>query len=132
MKLVHTVAELRSLLAPGQAAFVPTMGNLHAGHLALVAQARAVAPQAPVVVSLFVNRLNGNNGEASVTFSDLNEDLWSGGADISYRFSPALAVTGKALRCRNRPCGSVRYACESSARQSPIEAEDPRRQSVPP
>ncbi len=43
--------------------------------------------------SLFVNRLNGNNGEASVTFSDLNEDLWSGGADISYRFSPALAVT---------------------------------------
>ncbi|MBH9576771.1 pantoate--beta-alanine ligase [Inhella proteolytica] len=58
MKLIHTIAELRNALGPGQAAFVPTMGNLHAGHLALVAQARAVAgPQAPVVVSLFVNRL---------------------------------------------------------------------------
>jgi pantoate--beta-alanine ligase len=34
------------------------MGNLHAGHLALVAQAREVGgPDAPVVVSLFVNRL---------------------------------------------------------------------------
>jgi pantoate--beta-alanine ligase len=57
MKLVHTVAELRALVGAGRAAFVPTMGNLHQGHLALVAQARAVAPDAPVVVSCFVNRL---------------------------------------------------------------------------
>jgi pantoate--beta-alanine ligase len=57
VKLIRTVAELRAQLAPNQAAFVPTMGNLHEGHLALVAQARAVAPLAPVVVSLFVNRL---------------------------------------------------------------------------
>lgn len=57
MKAVHTIAELRALVGAGRAAFVPTMGNLHAGHLALVAQARAVAPDAPVVVSLFVNRL---------------------------------------------------------------------------
>jgi len=57
MKLIHTIAELRAAIGPGQAAFVPTMGNLHSGHLALVARARELAPQAPVVVSCFVNRL---------------------------------------------------------------------------
>ncbi|MGA0605131.1 TonB-dependent receptor domain-containing protein [Phenylobacterium sp. VNQ135] len=42
----------------------------------------------------FVNRLNnGNNGDATVSFSDLDERLWSGGVDVSYRVSPDLAVT---------------------------------------
>lgn len=55
---VHRIAELRERVGTGRAAFVPTMGNLHEGHLALVAQARALAgPHAPVVVSCFVNRL---------------------------------------------------------------------------
>jgi len=33
----------------------------------------------------FVNRLNnGNSGDAEISYSDLNEDLWSGGADLTY------------------------------------------------
>ncbi len=42
----------------------------------------------------FVNRLNnGNNGDAKVSYSALDERLWSGGLDASYRFSPDLSVT---------------------------------------
>jgi outer membrane receptor protein involved in Fe transport len=43
---------------------------------------------------LFVNNLNnGNPGSASITFSDLNENLWSSGVDIGYRFNDILRVT---------------------------------------
>jgi pantoate--beta-alanine ligase len=59
MHVVKSIAALREALHGGPApAFVPTMGNLHDGHLALVRQARAaVGPQVPVVASIFVNRL---------------------------------------------------------------------------
>ena len=56
MQTVHTIAALRAALQGEQGtAFVPTMGNLHDGHLALVRQARAAGT--PVVASIFVNRL---------------------------------------------------------------------------
>ena len=62
MKIIHTIAGLRAgRKTAGSVAFVPTMGNLHAGHLALVAQARAAAEH--VVVSVFVNRLQFGQGE---------------------------------------------------------------------
>lgn len=62
MRLIHSVAELRQALAGAErTAFVPTMGNLHAGHIDLVRQARAVG--GPVVASIFVNPLQFGQGE---------------------------------------------------------------------
>ncbi len=56
IRTIHTIAELRAALrGRGTVGFVPTMGNLHQGHLDLVRIAR---PSSSVVVcSLFVNRL---------------------------------------------------------------------------
>jgi pantoate--beta-alanine ligase len=56
MHVVHHITELRQALEAGpRPAFVPTMGNLHEGHLALVREAKASGR--PVVASIFVNRL---------------------------------------------------------------------------
>jgi pantoate--beta-alanine ligase len=56
MDVIDTVAGLRAALAgQGPVACVPTMGNLHEGHVALVRQARSLAPV--VVTTIFVNRL---------------------------------------------------------------------------
>ncbi len=56
MQIARTIPELRSLLGDGRrSAFVPTMGNLHDGHLALVGRARTLGEVS--VASIFVNRL---------------------------------------------------------------------------
>ena len=62
MKIIHTIKELRDWRREaGSVAFVPTMGNLHEGHLALVREAAKRADK--VVVSIFVNRLQFGQGE---------------------------------------------------------------------
>ena len=61
MDLIHTAAELRARLRNERSiAFVPTMGNLHAGHLTLVEAARKRGKC--VIASIFVNRLQFEPG----------------------------------------------------------------------
>ena len=44
--------------------------------------------------AFFINRLNnGQQGSATASFSDLNENLYSAGADLSYKFTPAITAT---------------------------------------
>lgn len=65
MYIHETIASLRAVLGKGRAgtrlALVPTMGNLHEGHIALMTEARNHADQ--VVATIFVNRLQFRPGE---------------------------------------------------------------------
>lgn len=91
MKTVHTVEALREQVriwrgAGERIGFVPTMGNLHAGHLSLVEQARRSADR--VVASVFVNPMQFGPGEDYDSYPrTLEEDraqLEATGADLLF------------------------------------------------
>ncbi|UZW54523.1 outer membrane beta-barrel protein [Sphingobium sp. JS3065] len=73
----------------------------------------------------FVNALNRQRGDAAITFSDLNEDLWSAGWDLSYKFSPDLSATiGYAFTDTKRT--SSRYELHFDATNLPVGAQQMR------
>ena len=93
MQQIATIAELRALRNSWEnasVAFVPTMGNLHDGHLKLVAHAKTLA--AKVVVSIFVNPLQfGANEDLSTYPRTLAEDLAKlAAAGVAAVFTPSV------------------------------------------
>jgi pantoate--beta-alanine ligase len=75
MKVVHSIEALRDQLrGQNRVAFVPTMGNLHDGHLALMRMAHQHGD--PVVASIFVNRLQfGPNEDFEKYPRTLQDDI---------------------------------------------------------
>lgn len=73
----------------------------------------------------FVNDLGGNRGDATIAFSNLSEDLWSGGVDISYEIAPQVrATTGYAYSDTQRT--SVRRAFQFRASNLPVPVQQLR------
>jgi len=85
---IHTsIQDTRNALkGRGRIVFVPTMGNLHAGHIALMTQARTHGDT--VISSIFVNRLQfGPNEDFDSyprSFKDDCEKLEAAGVDVLF------------------------------------------------
>jgi pantoate--beta-alanine ligase len=96
MRIVHAIAELRARVAAWKragerVAFVPTMGNLHRGHIRLVERARELAPR--TVASIFVNPTQFGPGEDFAayprTLAEDSRQLEAAGLDLL--FAPGVA-----------------------------------------
>ncbi|EXI81717.1 MAG: Pantothenate synthetase [Candidatus Accumulibacter appositus] len=87
MQIHSQIPELRRALANrGRVVLVPTMGNLHAGHIALMTEARAHGDT--VVASIFVNRLQfGPSDDFDLyprTLQDDCDKLSAAGVDLLF------------------------------------------------
>ena len=96
MRTVHTIAELRAQVATWRragerVAFVPTMGNLHRGHIHLVERARERAPR--TVASVFVNPTQfGPNEDYAGYPRTLEDDARQlAAAELDVLFAPTVA-----------------------------------------
>ncbi len=94
MQLIHSITEMQSYSSVWQqaglkVAFVPTMGNLHAGHLDLVERAMQLADR--VVVSIFVNPLQFNeDGDFEAYPRTLDDDMQKlGDYQVDAVFAPS-------------------------------------------
>lgn len=118
MKIIHGIDALREHLREKQqqVALVPTMGNLHAGHIHLVELAKQHAQC--VVVSIFVNPLQfGANEDLASYPRTLQEDcakLHAAGADIVFvpsekeMYPVAQAIMVEPPPIANELCGASR------------------------
>jgi len=95
MNTVFSVQELRQVIAGWRrdgatVAFVPTMGNLHDGHITLLRKARTLADR--TVVSIFVNPIQFGRGEDYARYpSTLEADQEKlGAAGLDLLFAPNL------------------------------------------
>ena len=117
MQVISTVAELRQRLAHEPSiAFVPTMGNLHAGHISLVELARQRGQC--VVASIFVNPLQfGANEDLAHYPRTLEADLamlQAVGADVVFTptggemYPVSQTITVEPPVTANELCGAAR------------------------
>jgi pantoate--beta-alanine ligase len=124
VRTAHTVGEVRDSVRAWRAdgeriAFVPTMGNLHAGHVSLAAQAAQAADR--VVVSIFVNPTQFGIGEdfaayprtldddrALVSAADVGDLLFVPGVSEIYPFGLEQAIGIRLPALAEELCGASR------------------------